>query len=238
MYEISRAEKEVVLEDFEDGLVLKQLCVNDRERIEEFSRFVFDIYREEFFRRFQWRATEQDFQDMLAEELSYCHRGAYFAVEHVPTGQLMGSIRGIAWEPGVHFCFEEITGLEIPGLAAAENVEPTQLMHVSQVAVAETLLNAIGYPRGRSRSLLSALFAHMGEAFVENDTQMIVAETDPLVERRYSQIGARMTPQSEIFVEPPPFLIGARVSSARVDGILSSARFPRVAPATLNKLAA
>ncbi|MCR9145262.1 MAG: hypothetical protein NXI24_23690 [bacterium] len=229
MYEISRAEKEVVLEDFGDDLVLKQLCVDDRDRIEEFSRFVFDIYREEFFRRFKWRATEEDFQDMLEEELSYCRRGAYFAVEHTPTGQLMGSIRGIAWDAGVHFCFEEITGLRVPELADPEEIQPTQVMHVSQVAIAETLLMSLGYPRGRSRTLLEGLFAHMYEAFIENDIQMIVAETDPLVERRYSQIGARMTPRSEIFADPPPFLIGARVSSARVEAITASTRFPRVA---------
>lgn len=238
MYEINRSEKEVILEDFGDGLVLKQLCVSDTEKIEEFTRFVFDIYREEFFRRFQWRATEEDFQEMLAEELSYCHRGAYFAVEHVASGQLMASMRGIAWEEGIRFCCEEITGLNIPELAAGEDVLPEQLMHVSMVAVAETLLNALGYPRGRSRTLLSALFAHMAEALIENDIQMIMAETDPLVERRYSQMGAKMTPRSEIFAEPPPFLIGARVSSARVDAIFSSPRLPRVPVAIRNKLVA
>ena len=228
MYEIPLLERELVLEDFGDGLVLKQLAVTDSERIEEFSRFVFDIYREEFFRRFKWRATEQDFQDMLEEEMSYCHRGAYFAIEHTDTQQLMGTIRGIAYEDGVHFCFEDITGLRIPDLAEQEGVKPEQIMHVSQVAVAETLLSALGYPPGRSRALLERLFAHMCEAFLEHDIQMIVAETDPLVERRYAQIGARMTPRSEIFAEPPPFLIGARVSSARVSAITSSTRFPRV----------
>ena len=229
MYELACVDEGHVLEDLGDGLVVKQIPVNDAEKVGEFSRFVFDIYREEFERRFEWRASEEHYHDMLAEEFAYCMHGAYFTIEHVESQQLMGTIRGIAWRPGTHFGFEEVTGISVPQLASDAGVLPEQIMHVSQVAVAETLLNALGYPKGRSRKLLETLFGHMFEVFLDNDIQMIVAETDPLVERRYSQLGARMTPRSPIFAEPPPFLVGARLSSAFISNIITSPRFPRVA---------
>jgi hypothetical protein len=61
-----------------------------------------------------------------------------------------------------------------------------------------------------------------------NDVQLIVGETDPLIERLYAQLGSKMTPESGYFTQPPAFIGEARLSSVLVEAITKSPLLPRI----------
>lgn len=220
--------KEIVVEDFGDGLVFKQIAVNDAEKHEEFVRFVFDIYRDEFRRRFGWIGTEEDFAVMLEEERSIKESSVYFVVEHAASEQIVASIRSTRWCEGLHLNFEDVTGITVDDIAKSEGVNHEGIWEVSQIAVAEGMLTTMGYARGRVRSIFESLFAYVHTCLESFDAELIIGETDPLIERKYSLAGVEMRPISGYFSQPPAFIGDARLSVVHFDDVIKTPRFRRL----------
>lgn len=187
MYEFPCPRRDRLIETV-GGIWIYQLGLDS---VESFTRFVFEVFRERIGERQGWQATEDDLNEMLDEELRYAPRGVFFGARAPDTGALIAGYRMVRWSPERRFAAERIFGVDFRDFARDRGVAPTTLWHGSQLALNKAEAQRVD---ANPDTLTYHILRHAVWAMHQLGGMYTIAETDPHVNRRLSQIGLRFKP--------------------------------------------
>jgi len=191
MYAFPCTQEDIFLEEIDD-LKLVQLGQN---RVDDFTHFVWDVFKDRIGKRQGWEAQEEELAQMLEEERLFAPRGVYFAACRKSDDRIVGAYRMVQWRSNHIFPAEKYFGLSMTRLAIEKGVSPHSIWHASQLAVNKAAITAEG---SSTLKVVFRIFCHATGAMFQQGATFTVAETDPGVNRVLSRHGVHFDPISDL----------------------------------------
>ncbi len=210
MYAYPCPEQTRILEHLSDTITIAQLGLD---RIEEFARFVFDLYARRIGRRQGWSADEDEINSLIAEELSMAEHGVYMAAlwsEADAPSSIIGGYRCVRWQPDTRFAAEKIFDVDFRELARRWNVPVDSLWHGSHFCMDTAAVVDAGYRWADGMRIFQRMARHL---FLMNENMgatYCIVESDELV----NQFLRRMLKVPSLTLSAPRSYIGTSFVTA------------------------
>lgn len=190
MYAFPCPKEDIHLEHYE-GYNIVQL---GRDRVPEFTRFAFEVFKDRIGKRQGWQASEEDFQQMLDEEMSYVDRGLFLALCDENTGRIAGGYRLAQWRSNHVFPIEKVFNVSVTRLARQMDQSPYRFWHGSQLAFDKRAIKIAG---SSALSLAYRMLCHAVHSMEILGGLYTLGESDPAVTRALARYGVRCQQISE-----------------------------------------
>lgn len=148
-----------------------------RERLEEFTEFVFENFVRGIGRHQHWHPTTLDYTIMLQEERALFETGLYIVAQSADR-QPLAALRAARWSPGLQLTAERVFRINPRSLAGEWGVAPEAIWHLSQLCVDHLSIRALNLPATAAILLMRGLIRNMLRAAEPYAARYGIMESD------------------------------------------------------------
>lgn len=161
-----------------------------RKRLPEFSKFVFNIYKKHYWKKYQWMPSANELLEMQQSDAIQFKNSVYFGFKNA-NQELLGTIKATQKIGNLRFPIESEFGIDLKQICKKIGEPVDEIWHLGRLAIhSERLLNQ---EKNLSSKQLFRLLLHYSLTCTNKSIgNLVIAESDVLIYQLFKDIGIPM----------------------------------------------
>ena len=161
-----------------------------RENLPEFSKFVFDIYKKHYWKKYQWMPSAKELLEMQQSDASQFKNSVYFGFKNA-NQELLGTIKATQKVGNLRFPIEYEFGIDLKTICEKRGEPVHEIWHLGRLAIHSESLLRQGASLS-SKQLFRLLLHYSLTCTNKSIHNLVIAESDVLIYQLFKDIGISM----------------------------------------------